>query len=193
MTSTTASRRPLPIIVMTVAVVALLAVPTIVRTFLGIGITTVLTGSMRPAIDPGDLVVTRLSSASTITTGDVVVFDNGGTPYAHRVVEVRPLNGLQRLTTKGDANTVIDTDPVMASPNQQVPRVVWRVPAVGSTLAYLTSPDSQRLALTLLIGANLMALALFALRRRPDGAIDEAERSPEATHPALADTSSVDA
>ena len=178
---------------MTVAVVALLAVPTVVRTFLGIGITTVLTGSMRPAIDPGDLVVTQLSTASTITAGDVVVFDNSGTPYAHRVVEVRPLNGLQRLTTKGDANSVIDTDPVMASPNQQVPRVVWRVPAVGSTLAYLTSPDAQRLALTLLIGANLMALALFALRRRPGGALDEAERSPETAHPALADTSSVDA
>ena len=178
---------------MTIAVVALLVAPTILRSFLGIGVTTVLTGSMRPAIAPGDIVMTRLSSASTISTGDVVVFDNGGTPYAHRVVEVRQLNGLQRLTTKGDANPVVDTDPVMASPGQQVPRVVWRIPAVGSTLAYLTSPDAQRLALTLLIGANLMALALFALRRRDAGANDAAEGSTDARHPALADTTSVDA
>lgn len=187
------ARRRLPIILMGVAVAALLAMPTIAKNQLGIGVTTVLTGSMRPAIDPGDLIVTRLTQGSTIGAGDVVVVNSGNVTIAHRVVEARPLSGLQRLTTKGDANTAIDTDPVMVSPSQGVPRVVWRVPGIGSTLAYLASPEAQRLALTLLVGANLIALAMFALRRRPAGANDEEEGSPEIAPHVRADIPSVDA
>lgn len=189
----TRGRRRLPIVLMGAAVIGLLAMPTIAKNQLGIGVTTVLTGSMRPAIDPGDLVVTSTSAASTIGVGDVVVVDSGGTAIAHRVVEARPINGVERLTTKGDANNAIDTDPVMVSPTAEVPRVIWRIPGIGSPLAYLGSPDAQRLAMTLLLGANLFALALFALRRRPVGAQDEPEGSPEETQHVQADIRSVDA
>ena len=160
-------RRRLVVVVMAAAIALLLAAPTFARNVLGIGITTVLTGSMRPSINPGDLVITRTSAASAIGVGDVVVVNSGDVPLAHRVVEVRVVSGLNRLTTKGDANALIDTDPVMVSANREVPRVIWRVPAVGSTLAFLASPQAQRLGLTLLVGLNLLALALFALRRRP--------------------------
>lgn len=161
------ARRRLPLIVMAVAVGLLLVMPTLARNQLGVGVTTVLTGSMRPAIDPGDLVVTRITQGSAVATGDVVVVTSGNEQVAHRVVEIRPLNGLNRLTTKGDANPTIDIDPVMLSSAAGVPRVVWRIPNIGMTLAWLASPDAQRLAVTLLIGANLMALALLATRRRP--------------------------
>ncbi|MGI9197551.1 MAG: signal peptidase I [Candidatus Nanopelagicales bacterium] len=186
-----AARRRMPLILMAVAVVALLALPTIARTAMGIGITTVLTGSMRPAIAPGDLVVTRLSQASTIAAGDVVVANSDGVPIAHRVVETRPLSGVYRLTTKGDANALIDTDPVMASAQQEVPRVIGRVPSVGTPLAYLASPDAQRLAVTLLLGANLIALALFALGRssvrRPEDLTGEDEGRSDGIHDARSD------
>lgn len=190
-TSNGVLRRRLPLILMALAVVGLLALPTVARNLLGVGITTVLTGSMRPAIDPGDLVVTRLSPASTIAAGDVVVANGQGESIAHRVVEARPLSGVYRFTTKGDANAVIDTDPVMASPGQQVPRVIWRVPSVGTPLAYLASPDAQRLAIALLLGANLLALALFALgrpyARRPAARSDEDEGRSNGIHDARAD------
>lgn len=180
-------RRRLPVIVMAIAVLLLLAMPTFARNQLGIGVTTVLTGSMRPAIDPGDLVVTQVTQAAAVSTGDVVVVTSGDERIAHRVVEIRPLNGLNRLTTKGDANSTIDTDPVMLSPGASVPRVIWRVPNVGMTLAWLASPDAQRLAVTLLIGANLMALALLAMRRR------STEEGDSSAHPPTADIESVDA
>lgn len=186
------TRRRLSLFVMVAAVVTLLLLPTVVRTSLGIGVTTVLTGSMRPAIDAGDLVITKTSDASTIRVGDVVVVDTAGLSVAHRVVETRPLSGLNRLTTQGDANAEIDRDPVIVSPAHQVPRVIWRIPEIGSPLAFLASADAQRLAVTLLVAANLIALALFAVRRRPvDDAPEEGRR--EALSPSLAVTSSTDA
>lgn len=159
-------RRRWGVILLCAAALALLALPTVARNTLGIGITTVLTGSMRPAIDPGDLVVTQRTAASTVGIGDVIVAQAGTMAFAHRVVEVRPLSGLTRFTTRGDANPAIDIDPVMVSPQQGVEKVIWRVPAVGAPLAFLASPEAQRLGLSLLVAANLIALALFATRRR---------------------------
>lgn len=172
---------------MGVAVVLLLAMPTFARNVLGVGVTTVLTGSMRPAINPGDLVITRTAAASGVGVGDIVVVNSRDVPIAHRVVEVRIVSGLNRLTTKGDANALIDSDPVMVSADREVPRVIWRVPAVGSMLAFLASPQSQRLGLTLLVGANLLALTLFALRRRHT----EGGATPESPQPIRADMESV--
>ena len=185
------TRRRLSFFVMVAAVVTLLLLPTVLRTSMGIGVTTVLTGSMRPAIDPGDLIVTKTSDASTIRVGDVVVVDTAGLSVAHRVVETRPLSGLNRLTTQGDANAEIDRDPVIVSPAHQVPRVIWRIPEVGSPLAFLASADAQRLAVTLLVAANLIALTLFAIRRRPVGDAPQEGRR-EATRPVLVDNSSID-
>jgi signal peptidase len=186
------TRRRLSLFVMVAAVVTLLLLPTVVRTSLGIGVTTVLTGSMRPAIDAGDLIITKTSDASTIRVGDVVVVETAGLSVAHRVVETRPLSGLNRLTTQGDANAEIDRDPVIVSPAHQVPRVIWRVPEIGSPLAFLASADAQRLAVTLLVAANLIALTLFAVRRRPVGNASQ-EGSREAARPALLGNSSTDA
>ncbi len=159
-------RRRWGVILLCAAALALLALPTVVRNTLGIGITTVLTGSMRPAIDPGDLVVTQRTAASTVGIGDVIVAQAGTMAFAHRVVDVRPLSGLTRFTTRGDANPAIDIDPVMVSPQQGVEKVIWRVPTIGASLAFLASPEAQRLGLSLLVAANLIALALFATRRR---------------------------
>lgn len=178
---------------MSAAVLALLLTPTVARTWMGIGVTTVLTGSMRPAIDAGDLIVTKVSSAGTVGVGDVIVVDSAGTTVAHRVVDSRLLNGLNRFTTKGDANAQIDTDPVLVSPTHELPRVIWSIPAIGSPLAFLASADAQRMAVTLLVGANLMALVLFALGRRQVDPARSGEGRPEGTGPVLADVSSADA
>ena len=179
---------------MGIAVAALLIAPTVAQNVGGIGVTTVLTGSMRPAIDPGDLLVTRTVAASMIGIGDVVVVTSSDVPLAHRVVDVRPVSGLQRLTTKGDANAVIDIDPVMVSLDRQIPRVIARVPAVGAPLAFLASPQAQRLGLTMLVGANLLALVLFALRRQPAAPADKGGGDPDdRPHPTHADNPSVNA
>ena len=69
------------------------------------------TGSMSPALDPGDgFIAVPTALSGDIEEGDVIVFDaqqlNGGGLTTHRVVEVTE-NG---YITKGDANLVTDQD-----------------------------------------------------------------------------------
>lgn len=73
-------------------------------------IVVVLSGSMRPAIDRGDLLFLTLRS-TPFRVGDVPVYSLPGRdiPIVHRVLEVheRP-TGVADLLTKGDNNTVND-------------------------------------------------------------------------------------
>ncbi|KAI8904956.1 signal peptidase I [Powellomyces hirtus] len=103
-------------------------------------IVVVLSGSMRPAFDRGDLLF--LSHPSTpFQTGDICIFNIDGkhTPIVHRVMQVHTRhNGTQLMLTKGDNNTVDDRVGELYRPGQMwiggesvVGKVVGTVPYVG--------------------------------------------------------------
>lgn len=94
---------------------------------------TVLTGSMRPALPPGTVVVVKPTPADRIRTGDVITFQlRSGEPTVatHRVRSVGVTStGELRFVTQGDANDVPDVATVRP---EQVKGVVWySVPFVG--------------------------------------------------------------
>ena len=97
------------------------------------GVCVVDGGSMRPALEPADVLVFERHPRA-VAAGDVVVFPRAGWPggVAHRVTLVLP-GGL--LTTRGDANPVPDREPVRT--RSLIGRVVARVPsgAVGASVA----------------------------------------------------------
>lgn len=66
---------------------------------------------MEPALHAGDLIVYRRTGA-ILTQGDLVVFEHRGTLVVHRVVGVLK-DGAVR--TRGDANDVVDAEPVPAA------------------------------------------------------------------------------
>jgi signal peptidase I len=106
-------------------------------------------GSMAPAIETGDLAITRPVEIARLAPGDVVsVFDARGVRITHRVVEVDALRNLLRL--KGDANAVADPLPY---PADRVDRVLFSVPAGGYVVTWLSSPTA-----TMLLGAYLVFL-----------------------------------
>lgn len=146
-----------------------LTLPTLAHTVLGIGVSPVLTSSMVPWADPGDVIITKAAPALDLRTGDVIAAQHSDSTssFAHRIVDVAPVSGLLRMTTKGDANPTADVDPVMLSPGAQVQRAIGQVRWIGYPIAFLSSPQGQQLALTLLIGANALALIVFAVGRRP--------------------------
>ena len=150
------------------AVAALIA-PTAAHTALAIGVSPVLTSSMVPWVEPGDVLITKGTAATSVREGDVIAAEslNSKAQFAHRIIDVTPVNGLLRVTTKGDANPTADVDPVMLSAGAQVPLAIGHVKWIGFPLAFMSSPEGQRLALTLLIGANVLALIVFAAGRRP--------------------------
>ena len=70
---------------------------------------TVLTGSMQPAINPGDIVAVFPVYPSDLRTGDIVTFQpSSGDPtlITHRIVAA---NGAT-FVTRGDANTANDPE-----------------------------------------------------------------------------------
>mmetsp|Transcript_13325 Transcript_13325/g.15233 ORF Transcript_13325/g.15233 Transcript_13325/m.15233 type:complete len:153 (-) Transcript_13325:1224-1682(-) len=71
----------------------------------------VLSGSMEPAVQRGDILVLDNSQVTPIGVGEIVVFQIKGRdiPIVHRVLQVRTdYEGKQRLLTKGDNNQVDD-------------------------------------------------------------------------------------
>ena len=67
---------------------------------------TVLSGSMRPTVSPGDLAITRGVPMSSLQVGDVIVF----TPPTQTQQVIHRIASREGdvITTKGDANSVAD-------------------------------------------------------------------------------------
>jgi len=98
----------------------------------------VQTGSMKPAIKPGDLVLAHRVPPADIKVGDVITYaspQKKGQTITHRVVEVlKSPNGLNRFVTKGDANPV--ADPVVYQ-NQIIGTTHATIPKLGFLFNWL--------------------------------------------------------
>lgn len=78
----------------------------------------VLTDSMAPKIDSGDLIICHTIKAEDVKEKDIIAFfdpaGNGTSIVTHRVVEVIKEDGKISFRTKGDNNNTEDTKPVPA-------------------------------------------------------------------------------
>jgi len=106
---------------------------------------TVLTGSMRPHYPPGTLVVVKPVDVQDLRIGDVITYQlESGEPavVTHRIVGTSvSLKGGSTFITRGDANGVVDAEPVMAV---QVRGKVWySVPYLGYVNNVLTGRQRQ--------------------------------------------------
>ncbi len=92
----------------------------------------VVSGSMTPTIQVGDIVVSVNVDPTDIKIGDVLLYMVGPTPIMHRVIEVRGRGTY--FITKGDANSVPD-DPVAAK--QVRGRLLSIIPKIGWVPLYI--------------------------------------------------------
>jgi signal peptidase I len=118
----------------------------------------VLSGSMEPRIDAGDVVLSSGADLGGVIPGQVVAFDDPNVPgrtLVHRVTAVGP----DGLTTRGDANPTADSHPVDSAHLQGLARL--RVRLAG--LPVLWFHDRAWLPLGLFIA--LLAAALSLVRR----------------------------
>src|SRR3989338_2546120 len=75
--------------------------------FFGFSSYVVLSGSMQPAIYPGDVIVVKKTNSQLLNKGDVVLFEDpkvAGKKITHRIVENKEKDGVKTYYTKGDAN-----------------------------------------------------------------------------------------
>ena len=128
--------------------------------------TPVLSGSMRPGLQPGDVVVTQRVPISDLHARDVIVFhppNEPGRQTVHRIVKLTVKSGTTSITTRGDANTV--DDPIVSSLSGATAyRVVRVVPLVGYPAVWLQNGKHGVLAIVL--GAILLVAAAVTVLRR---------------------------
>ncbi len=127
---------------------------------------TVLSGSMRPAIAPGDVVVTDTVSPLHVHPRNVVAFTApGGTRLVtHRVQSVHERDGGVEIVTKGDANATAERWSV--PDDRAVQRVVMRIPKLGYAGAWVRTPLGVLLLVVPVLW--LVASRLLRMRRRED-------------------------
>ena len=98
--------------------------------FLGFKSMVVISGSMSPTINVGDLVITREIPPQDLAVGDVVKFRRNGVDIVHRVIDVQLRDGEVDLTTKGDANNTVDRPgpsekDVLGKTVMSIPKIGW--------------------------------------------------------------------
>jgi signal peptidase I len=149
-------------------VIALAIAPAILTSKFGFGILPILTESMEPNASAGDVYITKLVAASDLRVGDIIAVNNQvtGTYYSHRINEIRELNGLVRITTKGDANQESDRDPYMVSPSGEVSKVISMIPLVGHPMVYMNTVQGRQAATTFLVIANILGIFAFVFRKK---------------------------
>jgi signal peptidase I len=148
--------------------VGLIAAPSLLHSQAGIGFSPILSGSMRPVANPGDVFLTKVVKASTLRVGDIIAVHNQvtGTFYAHRIAEIRTANSVLRILTKGDSNPTIDQDPFLISPMGKVPREFFVIPLVGRPMVYLTSFQGRQAATIFLVTSNVLGIFFLLFRKK---------------------------
>jgi signal peptidase len=146
--------------------------------FLNYQTSTMLTGSMSPGINPGDVVVSVRTPVSELKVGDVITYSIPVDDHrieTHRVAGInRDAAGAASVTTKGDANPGADPWTAVLS-EDYVYTTVGVVPYLGDGIRALRQPLVQS---TLLYGAPalLVVLLLASIWGKPAGP-EEARRS----------------
>jgi signal peptidase len=123
---------------------------------------TVLTGSMEPAIAPGDVVMDERIPPTAARVGDVVTFrdpEDQSRLITHRVRSIRDAGSHLWFVTQGDANNTTERWRIAA--DGELGRVVYTVPWVGHIAALSHTP----LGLLLFLAVPLLLLGLDELMR----------------------------
>lgn len=150
------------------AIVALTAA-VLVPAALGAKPMSVLSGSMSPAIDTGDLVIVKPVSPTDVEVGEVVTFNDPKQDrlITHRVKAIRDEGRRFSFVTRGDANNSGERWGIAAA--GEMGRVAFRIPKAGFA-SKLASGTAGRLGLVVVPALILLVWGLVGVWRKPSPA-----------------------
>lgn len=142
---------------------------------LGMRSLSVMSGSMEPAINTGDVIVDEWIPPRDARVGDAITFNDpgrGNVVLTHRVVGMRKRGDRVEFVTRGDANT--GTERWSAPAGGRIGRAVYRVPRAGFLMVFTRTPGGKLLFLVL-PAFGWGAFEIFRIwrpreREEPDGA-----------------------
>lgn len=111
----------------------------------------VMTGSMEPSINTGDMVIVKQVSQEEIQIDDVITYTiaDGTESVTHRVIGIAEREGEILYQTKGDNNNAADPD--LVHYQNILGKVTFTINGLGKTIAYIFT------------GTGLGAVALLVL------------------------------
>jgi len=161
--------------------------PIALHTALGVAVSPVLTGSMKPTANPGDLLLTKEVEVDHLKVGDIAVLRNptDQSLYSHRIKSITEQSGNEVIVTKGDNNPAPDAFTIKLANKDSVPVSFSTVRFMGWPVVAFTSHVGKIAALILIGLALFLAAALFFTREqalhgynlRPDGEIKRYRKS----------------
>ena len=106
----------------------------------GLRFDAILSGSMSPSMNVGDLVVVAPQSPDDLKVGDVIVFQSpiGNSLVCHRIIAITQEDGSLVFHTKGDYNE--DPDPFTLQSDSIVGKVQVCIPTMGYVVQWLRGP-----------------------------------------------------
>ena len=134
-------------------VLASLSIWAVLPALAGWHVNVVMSGSMAPAIEPGDVVLSEPVEAPSLAAGQVALFEaSDGRVLVHRV---RTVASDGSLTTRGDANPNDDVAPVDATQVMGLARL--RVPWIGLPAVWLAEGRWLPLSASAALAAGAVA------------------------------------
>ena len=101
----------------------------------------VVSDSMAPTFNAGDLIIIRKCDTSTLEKGDIITFhtiiNNEFALNTHRIDEIQEQGGVRSYVTKGDNNLIADVH--MITDGDIVGKFVTRLPKFGKVVDFLSS------------------------------------------------------
>jgi signal peptidase I len=147
--------------------------------------TPVLSGSMRPGLQPGDVVVTQRVPISALRVRDVVVFyppNQTSHQTVHRIVKLTVKGTTTSITTWGDANLVADAV-VSSLKGDTAYRMVRVVPLVGYPAIWLQNGSRGMLAIGLGVILLIVAVVTILHPDKPTKPADPADPDESSDEP----------
>lgn len=134
----------------------------------------VLTDSMYPEIESGDLIICHTLDAEEVQVGDVIAFfdpaGNGTSIVTHRVTEVVTEDGQIQWRTKGDANNV--EDQMLVPADDLVAIYKSRIPGAGNVAMFFSTTTGLIVCvvipLVLLVGYDLIRRKQYEKSKKQD-------------------------
>ena len=142
---------------------------------MGYRVFNIVSGSMRPLYNVGDLIYVKDTDPADVQVGDVITFvlNEDLVVATHRVVRIDEEN--QRFYTKGDANDTADSDPVHFKNLIGIPD--FKIPLLGYVSDFIQNPPGMYI--TIAAGAVLIIL-VFLPDFLPKKKKEEEESEPSA-------------
>ena len=134
----------------------------------------VLTDSMYPEIESGDLIICSTVDAEDVKVKDVISFfdpaGNGTSIVTHRVKEIKKEDGKLMFLTRGDNNNTDDKDLVPA--DKLVGTYKFRIPNAGNVAMFMQSTAGLIicvvLPIILLIGYDVIRRRIYEKNKQSD-------------------------